>query len=189
MKQNQTQLLDGLMLARLNRVWLWIGVLYFSLSFLEMVSSSRIWESFKWAFGSKTPLLDCGLLIGIVSTIAIHVSNSSCDRDKRATSVLGWMHACALGYTSLCVMMYSSILFRTYQASAIPNYTAISPVALIQPIFESLSRGMGLYFVVSAVISLISRRSNTVSYPAYGIILLSYFIVWLSINMAAGFYP
>lgn len=180
MKDKQEWMIAGRTEARSREVFLWVGCGFFVLSFAELVSGEGFADGCRWLCGTKHPILDLCLLLSIACAFAVTTVATPA---TRASFFLGTTHACALAYLSLCSVLFSRFLFRL--AVLGPDRT-LSPVDIIQPVFESLTRASLLYFVAGAVAVLAFRRRRPINLPPYGIVLLTYFVLWLALNVGIG---
>ena len=183
MNQEQEWQFGGRSEARSREVFLWLGCFFSVFSLAEQDFGEGFADGCRWLCGPKHPLLDLCLLLCIASSIAVVTVARTAGRNSRASLFLGWTHMCALAYMSLCTVLLSRFLFRL--AFFGPD-RRLSPVAVIQPVFESLSRAILLYFVAGVVTVLMLRRKGAISPPPYGIVLLTYLVLWLALNMGIG---
>ena len=183
MNQEQEWQFGGRSEARSREVFLWLGCFFSVFSLAELASGEGFADGCRWLCGPKHLLLDLCLLFCIASSIAVVTVAKPAGRNSKASLFLGWTHTCALAYMSLCSVLLSRFLFRL--AIFGPD-RGLSPVATVQPVFESLTRAILLYFVAGAVTVLMLSRKWPLSPPPYGIVLLAYFVLWLALNMGIG---
>jgi hypothetical protein len=177
MTSTRTTHCDGEALLRGNEVFLWIGVIF-------CLGNITDWE---WLFQRPGPsagitMPDCITIVATVSSLILLFADRSSRPVFRATFMLGWIHACVLLFLAVSAASLSQVLFAIAPIMAQSGPGHVYLVGVV----PSVTRGVCLYFVGSALVFVGFRCRRGIPLPSYGLVLLIYLVLWLAVALATG---